>query len=62
MGSDAKEIVRREGRSEELPSKRGLRFVIAQPSSVVIEEMRTRQQQEQEVENGIQLVDGTGAF
>ena len=25
MGSDAKEIVRREGRSLELPSKRGLR-------------------------------------
>ncbi len=28
MGSDAKEIVRREGRSLELPSKRGLRFVM----------------------------------
>lgn len=28
MGSDAKEIVRREGRSLELPSNRGLRFVM----------------------------------
>lgn len=28
MGSDAKEMVRREGRSLELPSKRGLRVLL----------------------------------